>query len=833
MGEVYKARDCRLQRAVALKLMRPGMRADEHQRKRFLREARATASFSHPGIAGVHDAGESEDCLYLAMEYVSGRTLEQAIAGSPLPGQLLRNYSIQISTALEHAHAHGILHRDIKPANIMVAEDGTLKLLDFGLAQFILPQDETATLVTRPGSFIGTCQYCAPEVLSGRAASVRSDLYSLGVVMYEMACGCTPFAGLHERALVTAALLGEVPPVRQRNPTVSHILASLIARAMAPRPTDRFASAAELAAALRTMQDQPRNVAIVLERAHPVIAVLDFENLSGDSNSEWLGTAMAETITADLRKLKNVQVVSRERVQQQLRRIEDRSDTALIGRQLNARWLVTGSFQRAGNRIRITPKLLEATSGEGAVLPKTDGAWDDLFELQDRVVSDILQALDLKMDSSSRRLVAAPETLRLEAYEHYTQGQKGLNLLGKDSVEHARREFERAIELDSEYAVAFSALGQTYSMRWIHRNDPDDLVRAAACLERAIELDPESGTPHARLAYVYLRQNKIHKALESGRKGVRFDPSDSMSHYFCGLAAWTAAFEISDAHYQEAVRQFLAVVEIEPANSASWLNLSTIALQTGDYDRAESLVSEVLSLRTAKRALVELPFGEFILAEIWAHRLHWENALEWHERGLNHLSQIDSVYRETAVALHCCGKAEIYLRLNQADRALPELHRAWRTIQEFPNMMAHDRVLTRIRADMASVYAASGEHSRAEQLLNDAATRLESVLANSGGCIHGVMPADLFHALAVAHMAMNNPGAALAILTNSVEKGCREAHWIETDPALRNLRDQGQLESLLKKMRRFAPLLFRPDTEEAKQAAAALKSLPDTAIRER
>jgi len=809
MGEVYKARDCRVERAVALKLMRASMRTDEHQRKRFLREARATASFSHSGIAGVHDAGESEDCLYLAMEFVSGRTLEQEISKGPLPVAVIRDYAIQIATALEHAHAHGILHRDIKPANIMVSEDGTLKLLDFGLAQFILPQDETATLVTRPGSFVGTYQYSAPEVLSGRTASVRSDIYSLGIVMYEMVCGCTPFAGLHERALVTAALLGEAPPVRQRNPTVSESLANLIGRAMAARPADRFASAAELAAALRTMEDRPKNVAIALERATPVIAVLDFENLSGDSDSEWLATAIAETITADLRKLKTVQVVSRERVRQQLRRIEDRSDTALIGRQLNARWLVAGSFQRAGNRIRITPRLLEATSGEGAVLPKTDGAWDDLFELQDRVVSDILQALDVEMDSSARRLVAAPETLRLEAYEHYTQGQKGLLILGKDSVENSRRELERAIELDSEYAVAYSALGQTYSMRWIHRNDPDDLVRAAACLERALELDPESGTPYARLAYVYLRQNKIHKALESGRKAVRSDPSDYMSHYFLALAAWTAAFEISDSHYQEAVHHLLAAVEIEPAMSASWLNLSTIALQTGDYDRAESLASEVLSLRNARRALVELPFGEFILAEIWAHRLNWEKALEWHERGLKHLSQTDSVYRETAVALHCCGRAEIYLRLRKGDLALPDLHRAWRTIQEFPNTMAHNRVLTRIRADMASVYAALGENARAEQLLNEAAALLDSVLANSGGVIHGEWPPDLYHAMTVAQMGMNNRDAAFAVLAQSVEKGCRDAQWIEADPSLRNLQDHGQLDSLVKKMRQLVPLVFR------------------------
>jgi serine/threonine protein kinase/tetratricopeptide (TPR) repeat protein len=811
MGEVYKARDSRLERTVALKLMRTSMGADENQRKRFLREARAISAFNHPGIAGMHDAGEADDCLFLAMEYVSGHTLEQEIAKGPLAGQTVRNYSIQLATALEHAHARGILHRDIKPANIMVSEDGMLKLLDFGLAQFIVSHEETLTMITRPGSFVGTYQYCAPEILSGRTATVRSDIYSLGVVMYEMVCGRAPFAGLPERALVAAALLGEVPPVRQRNPAVLEAMANLIERAMAPQPRDRFASAAELVAALRTMEDRPNSAAIVLEKASPVIAVLDFENLSGDSGAEWLATGIAETITTDLRKLKKVQVVSRDRVQQQLRRVEDRSDTALIGRQLNARWLVMGNFQRAGNRIRITPKLVEAASGESAVLEKIDGAWDDLFELQDRVVSEILRVLDLEMDSSAKRRISTPEMVRLEAYEHYTHGQKGLLILGKDSVENARRELEQAIDLDSEYAAAYGALGHTYAMRWIHRNDPDDLARAAGCLERALELDPESGTPYGRLAYVYLRQNKIQNALEAGRKGARFDRSDFLCHYFVGLAAWTAGLEISDSYFQEAVQHFLDSVEIEPALSSGWVNLATIAMQTGVYDRAESLCSEVFSLRAAGRAIVELPFGEFIQAEILTRRLDWEKALEWHERGLKYLSHVNSVYQETAVALHCCGKAEIYLRLERTEDALAELHHAWRTMQEFPNTMAHTRVLTRIKAGMTSAYASLGEHVRAEQLLHEASGYLETVLANAGGTIHGVMPDDLCHAVAAAHMRMGDPDGAAAVLTKGVEKGCRDAQWMEEEPQFKTLVESGRLDPLLKRIRLFAPLQFRTD----------------------
>src|SRR6202171_737587 len=313
MGEVYHARDSRLDRTVAVKVLRSSVAADESHRQRFLREARATAAFSHPGIAAFYDAGESGDLLYLAMKYVPGHTLQVELVKGPLPSRSLTDYSLQIATALEHAHARGIIHRDIKPANIMVAEGGALKLLDFGLAQSILLREETETALTVAGTMVGTLQYCAPEVLAGRAATIRSDIYNLGAMMYEMACGRLPFAGLEGPSRISAVLRGEAPPVRTRHPAVSERIGQASATAIATQPRERFQSAAELAAALRTMDESPGNAAVMLERAMPVIAVLDFGNLSGDPAMDWLGTGLAETIAADLRRLNAVGVVRRER----------------------------------------------------------------------------------------------------------------------------------------------------------------------------------------------------------------------------------------------------------------------------------------------------------------------------------------------------------------------------------------------------------------------------------------------------------------------------------------------------------------------------------------
>jgi TolB-like protein/lipopolysaccharide biosynthesis regulator YciM len=681
-----------------------------------------------------------------------------------------------------------------------------LKLLDFGLAQNMQPTDETATIVTVAGAIIGTLHYCAPEVLAGRTATMRSDIYSLGVVMYEMGCGCVPFAGLDTPSLISAALRGQIPPIRKRNPAIPDPLANVIERAMALEPQDRFQSAAELAAALRTKGGRPDRSAIFIERAAPVIAVLDFENLSDNSATDWLGTGIAETISADLRKLETAQVVSRDRVQLELRRAGDSEDMAELGTRLKARWLVKGSYQRSGDRIRITPKLLEPATGEVITVGKIDGGWDEIFDLQDRVVREIVQALELEMDSSARKRIAAPETLRLEAYEQYAEGLKKFQLLGKDSLEDARQHFERAIELDSDYAVAYSALGQTYAMRWIHRNDPDDLARASGCLERALELDSELGEPHGTLCYVYIRQNKLEKAIDAGLEAVRHNPDSYFAQYYLGVASWAAALEISDSYLQKAIEHLLTSIQIEPLLSSSWLNLGTVAMYASDYDRGEQLIGQVLEIQDSNRAVSHLPFAEMILGGIWMRRLDWEKALQWHERGLRYLARIDHVYRETAIALNACGMADVHLRQSEPNRALADLHRAWRVAGEFPRMMAHNRVLARTAAEMASAYAALGQRDRAEQFANDAASRLEIVYRNRGGFIHGVGTFELCHALAVAHIRLNDLDSACALLAKAVEKGGRDWRWLESDPELAPVHER--ICPLIAQVQQFPTLRF-------------------------
>lgn len=311
MGVVYLAVDARLQRRVALKVLPTEFARDEERVARFEREARAIAALNHSGISVLYEIGEVEDTHYLAMEYVEGRSLQEHLAVG-LSSHCVIDYAIQVADALEHAHLRGVLHRDIKPANIMVTPEGRVKLLDFGLARLLERDDETRSALTAQGKWMGTLQYCAPEVLRGREADRRSDLYSLGVVLYQMSCGKLPFEGLNGRALVSAILSGQPGPVKTHNPVIDTGLERFIMSTIALDPDQRPPSAAAFAAALHGDAKGPAPREAM--SAAPVLAVLDFQNITDDRSTEWLGTGLAETLTADLKRLKLVKVISRERV---------------------------------------------------------------------------------------------------------------------------------------------------------------------------------------------------------------------------------------------------------------------------------------------------------------------------------------------------------------------------------------------------------------------------------------------------------------------------------------------------------------------------------------
>ncbi len=812
MGVVYLAQDARLGRRLALKVLPTEFARDEDRVARFEREARAVAALSHPAIAVLYEIGEADAVRYLAMEYVEGRSLQEELAAGPLSVDRLLDYTTQIADALEHAHRRGILHRDIKPANIMVTPDGRVKLLDFGLAKVLEGKDETRSAVTAPGTWMGTLHYCAPEVLRGHEADRRSDLYSLGVVLYQMACGRLPFEGLDGHSLVSAILSGQSRPARNANPLIGAGLDRFVMGLIAADPDRRPQSAADLSKTLREVVSGATPQPGVAQAA-PVLAVLNFQNISDDHGADWLGTGLAETLTTDLKRLKLVRVVNRARVQEAARRhhLPDAGHSQLIelGKELDARWLVLGSYQRAGERLRILPRVIEVATGDEVATAKIDGSWEEVFTLQDRVVTDVMAALEVRVDSSAMERIAAPETLHLEAYEEYAQGRQQFQAIGKESLERARQHLERAVALDPSYALAYAALGATHAMRYIHRTDPADLDYAVRYCERAIELDQEIGEPYTWLGYAYMRQGKVEQSLSAGRKGVERQPDLVLAHYFLG-AAYMVATESDPNTYQPAVTHLLDATVTDPRWVATWLCLGQLATMCGEYDHAQQYLLQGLEGQRRGPGFGYFIGSEMVLATVTQRRGDIGKARDIYASAAASFESCDHVYREAFLSLTACGLGDLLRREGHLEQALTEFRRASRLVKEYPRMLGRQRVLARILAGLSSVYAAQGDSQRAGELLEQVDSLLIEIGHVPQSWIWEGFIGQLYYATAAAYARLGNPEAALDYLEKAAAGGWRDAHWLASDPELAALRPQNRFQALLKNLELLPVLEFRP-----------------------
>ena len=565
MGEVYKATDTRLGRTVAIKVLH---RAHSD---RFEQEARAIAALNHPNVCTLHDVGPN----YLVMEYVEGSALR-----GPLPPQEAVRLGIQIASALEAAHRRGIIHRDLKPANVMVTRDGSVKLLDFGLSKIAVNadlQDVTPTIErTMDGTVLGTTAYMAPEQTEGRPLDARSDVFSLGAVLYEMVAGRRAFEG-RSMAQVLSAVLRDDPRPLDALPALERI----VTRCLRKSPADRFQTMAEVQVALEEVSDKPA-------APQASIAVLPFANISGDHDNEYFSDGLAEEILNALTHVPGLKVAGR--TSSFFFRGKD-IEFAEIARKLNVEHILEGSVRKAGNRIRVTAQLIKVADGFHLWSERYDRELIDVFAMQDDIAAAIAGALQLKL---SPPLARGRHTPSLPAHEAFLKGRHDLLKLTPESMARSRTNFEHAIELDPEYAMPRTALGSYFIATAMNGLRPArelmPLARAAA--QKALDIDPWLPEAHAYLGFVATSFD--YDWTEAHRRyqvATAVQPVSALVHSIYGT------FYLAPlGRLQEAVEELERAVEEEPLHALLRSELAFALLEAGSEERAIAEFRKVMEI---------------------------------------------------------------------------------------------------------------------------------------------------------------------------------------------------------------------------------------------
>jgi non-specific serine/threonine protein kinase len=557
MGVVYEAEDISLGRKVALKFLPPDLAQDAHSLERFQREARAASALNHPGICTVYAIDQHESQHFIAMELLEGETLASRIAGHPLELDLLLRLAIQIADALESAHAKGIVHRDLKPANIFVNQREQAKILDFGLAKMDrllrgtgnvseAPTAARAEDLTQAGSTLGTASYMSPEQARGQLTDARTDLFSLGTVLYQMATGVLPFQGNTSAVVFEAILNREPPSVGQLNPALPPEFTGVLRKALEKDRNLRYQSATELKTDLlrlkRDLDSGGRRTADSGEaRVRPSeksVAVLYLENLSGVKEDEYLRDGVTEDIITELSKIRGLKIFSRPTVLA----YRDKAVTpAQIGQQLHAAFVLAGSLRRASTRLRINVQLVDTQTDFPVWSERYDREMADVFELQDEIAQRIADALRVTLSPQEQQALAAKPTENAQAYDLYLRGKSYARRLTRHDLEFALQMFENAVSTDPRFATAHAAIATACAQYHYHFDrSPSWIERAVAASQAASALNQDVPEVLVAESWILYAEDKFAEAIRRMRALIERKPDTEGAYYLLGRALFAA-----------------------------------------------------------------------------------------------------------------------------------------------------------------------------------------------------------------------------------------------------------------------------------------------------
>ncbi len=656
MGEVYLAEDTSLGRKVAVKFLSSDKSSDPDSRQRFVHEARAQAMLSHPNIATFYEVGEENEKVFIVMEYIEGQPLSRLAAGEKISLTEILDIAIQVGEGLQAAHEKGITHRDIKPENVLVTAKRHAKITDFGLAKW-----KGATTLTQTGARMGTAFYMSPEQVEGKKVDHRTDIFSLGVILYELVCARKPFEGETDTAIFYDLINTHPQPLARYSREVPEELERVVLKCLAKRPEERYQSMADLVADLKRCKRGPDGGKKEAPKSDKKsLAVLYFENMSADPDSDYFSAGITEDIITDLSKIEGLRVASRNAV---LPYKGKPVDISQLGRKLNVDSVLEGSVRRASNRLRITAQLIDTQEGFHLWAERYDRELKDVFDLQEEIAKKIAEALRIRLSEKEEKKIGQKYKGNLQAYDFYLKGRNHYYQYTKSDLQVAIQMFKKALEIDPNYALAYAGLADSY-YQFIDKNYETDklfLTKAEEAAQKALSIDPECAEAYKALGTIYYRLGKMNRARKLLSRALEIDPNYLPARNNLALT------QMDLGNFERAEREFLFIFEKESTFPFTSFMLALLYLNWKKYDRAEEFARKVLEFGESS---FYLSVGNHVLGLIRLYQKEAEKALPFFEKASE---------TEPDRPRSLLGLAMAYAALGEKDRSRQKIEQALQT----------------------------------------------------------------------------------------------------------------------------------------------------------